>query len=301
MGIPVWIPRDMAVPDFTENDQTAVIEDNSQQVSSLSAVVELLSDEVTKESVEPATGTASHPTDTVAHSKGFQAANELIQGLQQGRVMPPNVSAKIAEIAASLDDETVSETPAPIAPPQDFDTLGWEELEQAMTARIAGDDRQPLVFGRGNRQAKWMIVGDIPRLEDVWAKQVFTGKSGELLAAMLLSLGLDGSDVYMTNLLKYRPPVDRSPEPDQARSCLPYLQREAELLKPEIIVLMGRDTAQQILASSEPMARLRQQPHQCPGFAAPIIVTYHPAYLLRQPRLKALVWQDLQLAKRVVS
>jgi DNA polymerase len=122
-----------------------------------------------------------------------------------------------------------------------------------------------------------------------------------MLSNMLASLSFDPSSVYVTNLMKCRPPLDGSPAELQAQSCNTYLRRQIDLVKPELVILMGRDTAQQVLGSNQPMAALRQQVHQVDGYAAPMVVTYHPAYLLKQPRLKVQTWKDLQYAKRVMS
>lgn len=274
MGIPVWVSR--GLPLLGEGAIDA----------GLAAADEVVVQPVAQDAIP------SGP------KKGLQAANELIQDLQN------TVPNKVAEIASTLDDTPAAKAPRPLVSKAELGTLDWRELQQSVTVCKAcslHQQRQQAVFGRGNTQAQWMIVGDIPRLEDEWEQQPFTGTPGNLLDVMLTSIGLDSQQVYFTNLLKCRPSLNRSPEPDQAASCLSYLQRQIELLQPKLIILMGRDTAQQILGSAEPMARLRQQLHRREGISAPMVVTYHPSYLLLQPRLKAMAWQDLQFAKRAMQ
>jgi len=314
MGIPVWISRDLEVPEFPEQSSSAQFADLAQaesandpgkaltssqrstgsQISSLAAD---LQSEESSHSVRPAqNGEAAKSVSPKSAGPGLHAADDLIHDLQQ------NPSAKIAEIAASLDEGPVA-APVSLVPVSDLKALGWADLQQKVDACTACDlytQRQQTVFGKGNTQAQWMIVGDIPRLEDEWQQQPFTGESGELLNAMLASIGLDSNLVYMTNLMKCRPPLDRSPEPEQATSCYSYLQRQIELLNPALVILMGRDVVTQVLGASQSMSGLRLQAHQREGIAAPIIATYHPSYLLKQPRLKAKVWQDLVFAKKQV-
>ena len=316
MGIPVWISRGLEVPEsISQVPQGAVanvvsaervvehapaspssLHSTGSHISSLTADLESQDARIpAKPANDRSPDKSSAPKTAVA---GLHAANDLIRDLQQ-----KNPAGKIAEIAASLDDEPVAKAPVSLVPVEELELLGLSELQQTVMACTACDlhnKRQQTVFGRGNNQAQWMIVGDIPRLEDEWAQQPFTGESGELLDAMLASIGVDSSLVYMTNLLKCRPPLDRSPDQEQAASCLSYLKRQIELVNPALIILMGRDTVRQVLGGSQSMASLRQQVHQRDGISAPLVATYHPTYLLKQPRLKAQVWQDLQFAKQAM-
>ena len=313
MGIPVWISRGLEVPASISQ----VTERAAANVASVGSVVEQapakpisaqstgshissltadLQNEDNRGSLKQASSESTGPPKQAG--PGLHAANDLIRGLQQ------DPAGRIAEIAASLDDEPVAKAPVSLVPIEDLEALGWSELQQTVMACTACDlhnQRQQTVFGKGSTQAQWMIVGDIPRLEDEWHQQPFTGGSGELLEAMLASIGLDSSLVYMTNLLKCRPPLDRSPDQEQAANCMSYLQRQIDLLKPALVILMGRDTVRQVLGSNASMASLRQQVHQRDGISAPLVATYHPTYLLKQPRLKSQVWQDLQFAKQAMQ
>lgn len=318
MGIPVWISRGLEVPDLVNQFPKGVAAEVSQtqtgshqgqakipaasaqstgsHISSLTA--DLQNDDNGRSAQSSNVAATVERTPAKSAGPGLHAADDLIRDLQQ------NPASKIADIAASLEDEPAAKTPVSLVPVADLQALGWADLQQKVVACTACDlhsQRKQTVFGKGNTQAQWMIVGDIPRLEDEWQQQPFTGESGELLDAMLASIGLDSSLVYMTNLMKCRPPLDRSPDQDQAASCYSYLQRQVELLNPALIVLMGRDVVRQVLGNNHSMASLRQQVHQREGVSAPIVATYHPNYLLKQPRLKAQVWQDLQFAKRAMQ
>ena len=222
---------------------------------------------------------------------------DLIKGLQG------SVGANIAELVAELDDKPVAKAVTPV-PVQGLHEMDWVNLQQTVAQCENCDlsrSRQQTVFGDGNRQASWLFVGDVPRLDDEIAGQPMSGESGVLLNNMLRSLGVDKSQVYITSLLKCRTPLDGSPTELQAAACESYLPRQIELIKPEMVVLMGRDTVQRVLGSREPMARLRKKVHRKPGFNAPMVATYHPFYLLSQPRFKAYAWQDLLFAGQAME
>lgn len=323
MGIPVWISRGLTVPDLAKQLPENVVDLSQGQAANhqrqsagqatiptkapsarstgahISSLTADLQDDGSSRSAGSVKGQAAAVgTPAKPAGPGLHAADDLIKDLQQ------NPASKIADIAASLDAELVTKAPVSRVPVADLQTLGWADLQQTVVACTACDlhsQRKQTVFGKGSTQAQWMIVGDIPRLEDEWQQQPFTGESGELLKAMLASIGVDSNLVYMTNLMKCRPPLDRSPDQEQAASCYSYLQRQAELLNPALIVLMGRDVVRQVLGNNQSMASLRQQVHNVEGLSAPVVATYHPSYLLKQPRLKAQVWQDLQLAKRAMQ
>jgi len=266
MGIPVWISRGLPMP-----------EEKEPSIDFVSTVLPALNEVA----IPPA-------------KEGMKAADELIKDLQQ------TPSAQIAELAASLDDVAEVE-PEVLA--RDLDGVDWIELENAVNQCKACDlheKRQHPVFGGGSRTPSLMIVGDIPRLLDEQQKQPFTGEVGELLDNLLSPLEVSRDSVYFTNLLKCRTPLDSSPQPNQAASCLSFLKQQIKLLQPPLVLLMGRSTAQQVLGQDQTMAQLRQKRHQLEGINTQFIVSYHPAYLLRQPRLKALVWQDLLFTKQAL-
>jgi DNA polymerase len=155
------------------------------------------------------------------------------------------------------------------------------------------------VFGVGNRRADWLIIGEAPGAEEDRQGEPFVGRAGKLLNAMLLSLGLPREHVFIANVLKSRPPGNRDPKPEEVGACLPYLMRQIALLKPKLMLAVGRIAAQNLLATDMPLGRLRGQVHTFGELNTPLIVTYHPAYLLRTPADKRKAWEDLKFARSV--
>ncbi len=186
--------------------------------------------------------------------------------------------------------------------------LDWAALREAVagcTACNLCQGRQQTVFGVGNEQAHWMIVGEAPGEQEDRQGEPFVGKSGQLLDNMLRALGLGrgtaepAHQVYIANAVKCRPPGNRNPQPDELACCEPFLARQVQLVRPRIILAMGRFAVQSLLRSSEPIGRLRGRVHTYLG--VPLIVTYHPAYLLRNPLDKARAWDDLCLALETLT
>jgi uracil-DNA glycosylase family 4 len=187
--------------------------------------------------------------------------------------------------------------------------MGWDELERTVagcTACGLCKGRTRTVFGVGARDSEWMLIGEAPGAEEDLRGEPFVGQAGRLLDGILAAAGLGraatgGSAVYIANVVKCRPPGNRNPEPDEAARCEPYLRRQIELLAPRMIVLMGRVAAQAVLGTDASIASLRGHPHKvdAAGVPVPVIVTYHPAYLLRNLGDKAKVWADLCLAREV--
>ena len=184
-------------------------------------------------------------------------------------------------------------------------TLDWPALRSAVAdcrACSLCQTRKQTVFGVGSQHARWMVVGEAPGEQEDAQGEPFVGVSGQLLDQMLAALGLtraaEGApperQVYIANTLKCRPPRNRNPEPAELAQCEPFLVRQIELLKPRIILAMGRFAVQTLLRSSEPIGRLRGRVHRYHG--VPLVVTYHPAYLLRSLGEKARAWDDLCLA-----
>ena len=180
----------------------------------------------------------------------------------------------------------------------------WTELQ----ASVAGCTRCPLhksrtqtVFGVGNRHADWMIIGEAPGAEEDRRGEPFVGRAGKLLDEMLRAVGLDRGTVFITNILKCRPPGNRDPAADEAAACRDYLERQIELIKPRLVLAVGRIAAQQLLHTDSPLGRLRGRAHSLNSGQVPLVVTYHPAYLLRSPSQKRKVWEDLCLARQIVQ
>ena len=209
-------------------------------------------------------------------------------------------------------------------------TLDWPALRTAVAdcrACSLCETRRQTVFGSGSTQAHWLVVGEAPGADEDASGEPFVGAAGQLLDAMLRALDLSraddasmtGSDAasdaasgdtdgkrlppqrraYIANTLKCRPPGNRNPAPEEMAQCEPFLQRQIELLRPRLILAMGRFAAQSLLRSTEPLGRLRGRVHRYQGL--PLVVTYHPAYLLRSPAEKAKAWEDLCLAAETMD
>ncbi|WP_354682346.1 uracil-DNA glycosylase family protein [Cupriavidus necator] len=235
---------------------------------------------------------------------------------------PPVVEAAVAELAETAAPTppaempvTVARTPAtpslvPAGPEPGSAQAGreaaiaamaWPELDAAVagcTACGLCQTRTNTVFGVGDRQAEWMLVGEAPGENEDQQGEPFVGQAGKLLDNMLGSLGLArGRNVFIANVLKCRPPGNRNPEPDEVAQCEPFLRRQIALVKPRVIVVLGRFAAQSLLRTTTPIGKLRGTVHTYEGI--PVVVTYHPAYLLRTLTDKARAWEDLCLAREV--
>jgi uracil-DNA glycosylase len=156
------------------------------------------------------------------------------------------------------------------------------------------------VLGVGPTRADWLVIGEAPGVEEDRRGEPFVGVAGQLLDAMLRAIGLDRRhNVYIANVLKSRPPNNRDPRPEEVEACLPYLLRQIALLRPRIMLAVGRIAAQNLLATDAPLGRLRGRVHYFGEFKTPLVVTYHPAYLLRTPADKRKAWEDLKFARSV--
>lgn len=191
------------------------------------------------------------------------------------------------------------ETPA-TSPPSPL--LDWDHLADAVarcTACKLHVTRTQGVLGVGDRNADWLLIGEAPGADEDAQGEPFVGEAGKLLDAMLASIGLSrGDNVYITNLLKSRPPGNRDPEPDEVAACLPYLLAQIELIRPKLILALGRFAVQSLLDTDEAIGSLRGRVHRFQN--VPLVATYHPAYLLRKPTEKARAWEDLCLARRTM-
>jgi uracil-DNA glycosylase len=200
--------------------------------------------------------------------------------------------------------EAVADAPRPTATgarPTGVELMDWEALAQAVTECRACKlcaSRRNTVFGVGDRQADWMIVGEAPGENEDLQGEPFVGQAGQLLDNMLRAVGLArGRKVYIANVLKCRPPGNRNPELEEVAQCEPFLRRQVQLIQPRIILAMGRFAVQSLLGSNDAIGKLRGQSHQYLG--VPVVVTYHPAYLLRNLPDKAKAWGDLCLALQI--
>ena len=202
-----------------------------------------------------------------------------------------DASAEALALAQSDDGLTTGAAPA-----------DWDELRACVTecTRCAlAESRTNTVFGVGNPDADWMIIGEAPGAEEDRRGEPFVGRAGKLLDQMLLAIGQSREKVFIANILKCRPPNNRDPKPDEAAACRGYLEQQIALVQPKIVLAVGRIAAQNLLGSDEPVGRMRGRPHELDGI--PLVVTYHPAYLLRSPSQKSKSWNDLCLAKRLAA
>ncbi len=179
--------------------------------------------------------------------------------------------------------------------------MDWGELEKAVAGCRACklcESRRNTVFGVGDRSADLMIVGEAPGAEEDRKGEPFVGRAGMLLDNMLAAIGLQRQQVYIANILKCRPPGNRNPTVEEAAACAPYLQRQIELVAPRLVLAVGGVAAHNLLSTDESVGRLRGCAHRLPHGDREVLVTYHPAYLLRRPEEKAKAWADLQLLAR---
>jgi uracil-DNA glycosylase family 4 len=205
---------------------------------------------------------------------------------------PPEPS-RPRDAGVSRDDSTARET--------GFD---WPELR----ARVAActrcglcNTRTQTVFGVGNQRAEWLIVGEAPGADEDRQGEPFVGRAGQLLNSMLRAIGLAREQVYIANVLKCRPPGNRDPAAGEAAECLPYLEQQIVLLRPKIMLAVGRIASQNLLRTDVTLGRLRRQVHHFGVSRVPLVVTYHPAYLLRTPGDKRKAWEDLKFAREVCA
>jgi uracil-DNA glycosylase family 4 len=198
----------------------------------------------------------------------------------------------------------VKDNPAATAGQDDTGGLDWEALRERVlscTGCALHKQRTQAVFGVGSHTAQWLIIGEAPGADEDRQGEPFVGRAGKLLNNMLLAIGLQREEVYIANIVKCRPPNNREPAPEEAQSCAPYLARQIALIKPKIIIALGRVAAQNLLRTDSPVGSMRGKRFYYEQSDIPIIVTYHPAYLLRSPQEKRKAWQDLLAAQELFS
>lgn len=180
----------------------------------------------------------------------------------------------------------------------------WEALREAVRTCTRCElhrSRTQTVFGVGNPGARWMIIGEAPGAEEDRQGEPFVGPAGQLLTEMLRAVGLERGDVFIANILKCRPPDNRDPGPAEVAACADHLAAQIRMVAPRLILAVGRIAAQSLLQQDVPVGRLRGRAHAWGPAATPLVVTYHPAYLLRSPAEKRKAWDDLRLARGLVD
>jgi uracil-DNA glycosylase len=320
---PMWVRRGMAQANAGEAGQAAVHEGGANEGVALRA-----------ETVAPVQGLVDGPAAEAARGTAERqfaagARDDAFEPVSNSAVPPPLSAARPAQTAQAAPPPrtrpAAPSVPASAPPDDDFawfddlpahppgqareapaeraepavQTLDWDALAE----RVAGCERCRLcekrtntVFGVGDRNADWMLIGEAPGENEDRQGEPFVGQAGKLLDNMLRSLTLArDTNVYIANVIKCRPPGNRNPEPDEVARCEPYLQRQVALVKPKLIIALGRFAAQSLLKTDASISSLRGRVHQYEG--VPVIVTYHPAYLLRSLPDKAKAWTDLCLAR----
>lgn len=219
----------------------------------------------------------------------------------------PAVIPRAGDIPAALDRPAPSPAPAVEAPPATTEASpepsslvleDWDSTIAAIHACTACElalHCTQKVPGVGQRSAELLIIGEGPGHDEDIRGEPFVGRSGQLLDRMLAAIGIAREQVYITNIVKCRPPNNRDPRPEEARHCRAFLDAQIRLIQPRVILSVGRVSAHNLLDTKQPVGKLIQQLHQLPGSDIPVKVTYHPAYLLRNPAAKAVAWQDLKL------
>lgn len=209
---------------------------------------------------------------------------------------PPAAAAKAPAVVPTVAGSAINN--------DDVASSDWDTLRR----RVAGctlcgleATRTQTVFGVGNTQAEWMIIGEAPGADEDRQGEPFVGRAGQLLNSMLKAMGFPRQQVFIANVLKCRPPGNRDPKPEEVVCCLPYLLRQIELVNPRVILCVGRIAAQNLLATEVPIGKLRGTVHRLGAAQRPVVVTYHPAYLLRSPGEKRKAWEDLKLALTVYA
>ncbi len=233
------------------------------------------------------------------------AAGPTTEQRRQALLQAMGIDVWVPRAAATA---TVSITPdeAPAQPAIDAVATDavWDNLRSAVAACTACElhrERTQTVFGVGDRQASVLVIGEAPGAEEDRRGEPFVGRAGQLLNAMLAAVGLARESVYIANILKCRPPRNRDPQADEVASCSAFLARQIALVQPRVILAVGRIAAQNLLACDTPIGRLRGQLHHFGERRIPVMVTYHPAYLLRSPAEKRKVWADLQSLARLLE
>lgn len=188
-----------------------------------------------------------------------------------------------------------------MTPVSGTDLSGLRDQVAACTKCPLHHGRTMTVFGSGSETADWMVIGEAPGAEEDRQGEPFVGRAGQLLTSMLKAMGIQRQQVYIANIIKCRPPANRDPAAEEVAACESYLQQQIALVRPKIILALGRVAAQNLLKVDTPIGKLRGQCFEYAGMRIPVVVTYHPAYLLRSPKEKRKAWEDLQVAMNLYA
>ena len=199
---------------------------------------------------------------------------------------------------------TVEEIESIFSPEQIKVAASLDELKKTVSACTLCElhrSRTQTVFGTGHPAAEWLIIGEAPGADEDRLGEPFVGRAGQLLTSMLRAMGLAREEVFIANILKCRPPNNRDPQADEVKNCGSYLRQQIEIIKPRIILVVGRIAAQSLLNTDAPIGKMRGQKYIYQDTDIPVVATYHPAYLLRSPQQKRKAWEDLKFAMQIYS
>jgi len=242
------------------------------------------------------------PRDVVEHLRYY--ADLGVEGFSRDRAWRARASA--AARAAAVTPDPGAE-PAPPSPAPHLTPLARSRVEALATVRTDLGEctrcklhkgRIKLVFGTGNAEARLMFVGEGPGAEEDEQGVPFVGRAGQLLTQIIKAIGLEREDVYIANVVKCRPPGNRNPEPDEIEQCEPFLMRQMDVIKPAVVVALGKFAAQTLLRTTEPISKIRGRFHQVGNTR--VMPTFHPSYLLRNPAAKREVWEDMKAVRGVL-
>lgn len=295
LGVECWVRREKPAGDSIEPNATL----EQGEPDALRRVPTHVADSAT-------------PADLNSQSLSAAAPSPAARGTNQPSSAPRETRQQSTHADSAANTTNRSTPPAREPTPSDTttrfmsadETRAWEILRAEVAPCVRCElhkRRTQTVFGVGNPQAEWLVIGEAPGADEDRQGEPFVGKAGQLLNAMLFAIGFNRGDVYITNVVKCRPPQNRDPQPQEAAACADYLRRQIALIRPKIILALGRVAAQNLLNTDTPIGKLRQVAHRYADTAIPLVATYHPAYLLRSPLEKRKAWQDLLFARGVLA
>jgi len=231
------------------------------------------------------------------------AAELGVEGVSRDPAWRARTDAAVTDVEAPIVGATLKGGPPPgvLLPMLPVDALAAlkTDIGDCTRCKLHGLGRTQVVFGMGNPSADLMFVGEAPGADEDEQGVPFVGRSGQLLTKIIEAIDLKREDVYIANVIKCRPPQNRNPEPDEINTCEPFLFRQIDVIKPKVIVTLGKFAAQTLLRTEDPISKLRGRMFEYHG--AKLIPTFHPAYLLRNPSSKREVWEDMKLVKKLLA
>jgi uracil-DNA glycosylase family 4 len=231
--------------------------------------------------------------------RAHSAASNIVAEVGIPTIAPVKTEPLIpATVIRHIDPVITNPDPVPTAGPVVLNLGSWDDINQSIqscSACALAQNCTQKVPGTGSKTADLMIIGEGPGHDEDIRGEPFVGRSGQLLEKLLASIGLDRDSVFMTNIVKCQPPNNRDPKPEEIAQCGQFLEAQIKSISPAIILSVGRISAHSLLGTTQPIGRLLNDMHQLPGSEIPLKVTYHPAYLLRNPAAKSLAWHDMKM------